>query len=116
MTIRTRFAPSSTGVLHLGSVRTALFSWLFARHHGGQFILRIEDTDQERSTEENVEAILDGMVWLELDADEGPFFQMSRYDRYQEVIDQWLDEGKQKHEVSPMCREVQSRRCRQSVG
>jgi glutamyl-tRNA synthetase len=94
MTVRTRFAPSPTGVLHLGSVRTALFCWLYARHHGGQFVLRIEDTDRERSTPENVEAITDGMAWLGLDADEGPFFQTHRFDRYREVIDAWLAEGK----------------------
>ena len=97
MTVRTRFAPSPTGVLHLGSVRTALFCWLYARHHNGSFVLRIEDTDQARSTEQNVEAILDGMAWLGLDADEGPFFQTQRFDRYREVIDQWLDEGKAYH-------------------
>ncbi|MEO1204623.1 MAG: glutamate--tRNA ligase family protein, partial [Pseudomonadota bacterium] len=95
--IRTRFAPSPTGVLHLGSVRTALFCWLYARRHGGQFILRIEDTDRERSTPENVNAILEGMQWLGLDADEGPFFQTQRFDRYREVIDQWLAEGKAYH-------------------
>ena len=94
MNVRTRFAPSPTGVLHLGSVRTALFCWLYARHHGGQFILRIEDTDKERSTKENVDAILEGMTWLGLEADEGPFFQSQRFDRYREVTDQWLDEGK----------------------
>ena len=94
MTVRTRFAPSPTGVLHLGSVRTALFCWLYARHHGGQFILRIEDTDRERSTPENVDAILDGMAWLGLDADEGPFYQSDRFDRYQQVIDQWLEDDK----------------------
>ncbi|MDJ0909467.1 MAG: glutamate--tRNA ligase [Woeseiaceae bacterium] len=93
MTVRTRFAPSPTGVLHLGSVRTALFCWLYARHHQGQFVLRIEDTDRERSTPENVEAILDGMAWLGLDADEGPFYQTQRMDRYQEVIADWLDKG-----------------------
>ena len=71
--LRVRFAPSPTGVLHLGSVRTALFCWLYARHSGGQFVLRIEDTDRERSTPENVEAILDGMAWLGLQADELPF-------------------------------------------
>ena len=75
MSVRTRFAPSPTGVLHLGSVRTALFCWLYARHHGGEFVLRVEDTDRERSTKENVAAITDGMNWLGLDADEGPFFQ-----------------------------------------
>jgi len=97
MTVRTRFAPSPTGVLHLGSVRTALFCWLYARHHGGQFVLRIEDTDRERSTRENVDAILEGMAWLGLDADEGPFFQSERMERYREVIDQWLDQGKAYH-------------------
>ena len=97
MTVRTRFAPSPTGVLHLGSIRTALFCWLYARHEGGQFILRIEDTDRERSTSENVEAILDGMAWLGLDADEGPFYQTDRFDRYEEVINQWLDESTAYH-------------------
>lgn len=97
MTVRTRFAPSPTGVLHIGSVRTALFCWLYARRHGGQFILRIEDTDPERSTRENVDAILDGMEWLQLDVDEGPVYQTDRFDRYREVIDQWLDEGKAYH-------------------
>jgi len=97
MTVRTRFAPSPTGVLHLGSVRTALFCWLYARHCKGSFVLRIEDTDRERSTKENVEAITDGMSWLGLDADEGPHFQTERFDRYKEVIDQWLAEGKAYH-------------------
>jgi glutamyl-tRNA synthetase len=97
MTVRTRFAPSPTGVLHIGSVRTALFSWLYARHHGGQFILRIEDTDRERSTRENVDAILDGMSWLGLDADEGPFYQTQRYDRYREVCDKLLQAGHAYH-------------------
>ena len=94
MPVRTRFAPSPTGVLHLGSVRTALFCWLYARRHAGQFILRIEDTDRERSTKENVEAILDGMAWLGLEADEGPFYQTKRFDRYQQVLSQWLADGK----------------------
>lgn len=97
MTVRTRFAPSPTGVLHIGSVRTALFCWLYARRHNGDFVLRIEDTDRERSTEANVEAILDGMAWLGMDADEGPVFQTHRFDRYKEVIDAWLDEGKAYH-------------------
>lgn len=88
--IRTRFAPSPTGVLHIGSVRTALFCWLYARHHQGDFILRIEDTDRERSTDASVAAILDGMAWLGLDADEGPVYQTDRMARYKEVIDQWL--------------------------
>ena len=74
MTIRTRFAPSPTGYLHVGGARTALFSWLYARKHGGTFVLRIEDTDLERSTEESVNAILEGMAWLGLGYDEGPFF------------------------------------------
>ena len=78
-------------------MRTALFCWLYARHCGGQFVLRIEDTDRERSTPENVEAITDGMAWLGMDADEGPFFQTDRFDRYQEVIDQWLKEGHAYH-------------------
>jgi len=95
--VRTRFAPSPTGVLHLGSVRTALFCWLYARRHGGQFILRIEDTDRERSTTENVEAILDGMNWLGLDSDEGPFYQTDRMDRYHEVVDEWLNLDKAYH-------------------
>lgn len=97
MTVRTRFAPSPSGVLHLGSVRTALFCWLYARHHSGEFVLRIEDTDRERSTPENVDAILDGMAWLGLDADEGPFFQSQRFDRYREVIELWLEDGKAYH-------------------
>ena len=79
--VRTRFAPSPTGDLHIGSVRTALFSWAYARKHGGKFILRIEDTDLERSTEASVQAILDSMRWLGLDWDEGPFFQMKRIAR-----------------------------------
>jgi len=97
MTVRTRFAPSPTGVLHVGSVRTALYCWLFARHHGGQFILRIEDTDRERSTPENLSAILEGMNWLGLEADEGPFYQSKRSDRYREVLNHWLDAGKAYH-------------------
>ena len=92
-TIRTRFAPSPTGFLHLGGARTALFAWAFARHHGGQFILRIEDTDRERSTEEAIKAILDGMAWLGLDYDEGPHYQMQRLDRYKAVSDDMLARG-----------------------
>jgi glutamyl-tRNA synthetase len=97
MTVRTRFAPSPTGLLHIGGVRTALFCWLYARRHGGVFILRVEDTDRERSTPEAVQVILDGMRWLGLDADEGPFYQTKRYPRYREVILQWLKEGKAYH-------------------
>src|ERR1700682_326649 len=89
-TVRTRFAPSPTGFLHIGGARTALFSWAYARHHGGQFILRIEDTDLERSTEASVNAILEGMEWLGLDWDEGPFFQMKRLARYKEVAEQLI--------------------------
>ncbi|WP_133129473.1 glutamate--tRNA ligase [Legionella yabuuchiae] len=94
MVVRTRFAPSPTGFLHVGGVRTALFSWLYARHHQGEFILRIEDTDRERSTEESVQAILDGMNWLGLVPDQGPFYQTERYSRYMDVLQQLLDEGK----------------------
>lgn len=93
MTIRTRFAPSPTGFLHIGGARTALFSWAYARKHQGRFILRIEDTDVERSSPEAVQAILDGMSWLGLDWDEGPFYQMQRMDRYKQIIQQMLDEG-----------------------
>ncbi|HEV7165092.1 MAG TPA: glutamate--tRNA ligase [Gammaproteobacteria bacterium] len=93
MTVRTRFAPSPTGYLHIGGARTALFCWLYSRHHGGDFILRIEDTDRERSTEAAVQAILDGMAWLELAPDEGPFYQTQRFDRYREVAGKLLAEG-----------------------
>jgi glutamyl-tRNA synthetase len=93
MTVRTRFAPSPTGFLHIGGARTALFSRAFARRHGGKFILRIEDTDLERSTRESVQAILDGMTWLGLDWDEGPFFQMERLPRYREVAEQLITAG-----------------------
>jgi glutamyl-tRNA synthetase len=86
----TRFAPSPTGMLHIGGVRTALFSWLYARHHGGRFILRVEDTDRERSTDEAVQVILDGMRWLGLSADEGPYYQTRRFDRYREVLEALL--------------------------
>ncbi len=92
-TIRTRFAPSPTGYLHIGGVRTALYSWLFARHFGGEFLLRIEDTDRERSTSEAIDAILDGMQWLGLEADSAPIFQTQRFDAYREVIDRMLEEG-----------------------
>jgi glutamyl-tRNA synthetase len=92
MTVRTRFAPSPTGFLHVGGARTALFNYLHARKHGGQFILRIEDTDLERSSQESVDAILEGMKWLGLKCDEGPFFQSQRFDRYREMIN-WLLEA-----------------------
>ena len=97
MTIRTRFAPSPTGYLHIGGARTALFSWAYARKLGGTFILRIEDTDLERSTLESEQAILDGMSWLNLAYDEGPFYQMQRMDRYKAVIQQMLDQGTAYH-------------------
>ncbi len=94
MTVITRFAPSPTGYLHVGGARTALFSWLYARKTQGEFVLRIEDTDRERSTEASVQAILDGMSWLGLDHDRGPIYQTDRFDRYNEVIQQLLEEGK----------------------
>jgi glutamyl-tRNA synthetase len=94
MTCRTRFAPSPTGFLHVGGARTALFSWLEARRRGGQFVLRVEDTDRERSTQESVDAILDGMHWLGLAWDEGPIFQTRRFDRYREVAEQLVAAGK----------------------
>jgi glutamyl-tRNA synthetase len=97
MTIRTRFAPSPTGYLHIGGARTALFAWAYARRHGGKFILRIEDTDVARSTPEAVQAILDGMNWLGLAHDEGPFYQMQRMPRYKEVIAQMLAAGTAYH-------------------
>ena len=95
--VRTRFAPSPTGYLHIGGARTALFSWAYARRHEGTFILRIEDTDVARSTPEAVQAILDGMTWLGLDADEGPFYQMQRMDRYRAVIQEMLAAGSAYH-------------------
>jgi len=97
MKVRTRFAPSPTGYLHIGGARTALFCYLFARKHGGEFILRIEDTDRERSTEASVQAILNGMDWLGLDYDEGPFYQTQRFDRYREVVQQLMDAGHAYH-------------------
>ncbi|MBM4232265.1 MAG: glutamate--tRNA ligase, partial [Gammaproteobacteria bacterium] len=89
----TRFAPSPTGMLHIGGVRTALFSWLYAKRMKGKFILRIEDTDRERSTDAAVEAILKGLEWLSLTPDQGPFFQTARFPRYREVIEQLLSSG-----------------------
>lgn len=93
MSVVTRFPPSPTGYLHIGGARTALFSWLFAKKHQGKFVLRIEDTDRERSTEASVQAILDGMQWLGLDYDEGPYFQTKRLQNYQKVINKLLDQG-----------------------
>src|SRR4051812_22333366 len=91
--IRTRFAPSPTGYLHIGGARPPLFFWAFSRKNGGTFILRVEDTDLERSTQQSVQAILDSMHWLGLDPDEGPFYQMQRLDRYREVAAQLLKSG-----------------------
>ncbi len=95
--VRTRFAPSPTGYLHIGGARTALFSWAYARKHGGKFILRIEDTDLERSTESSVQAILDAMRWLSLNWDEGPFFQMKRLARYKEAAERLIAQGRAYH-------------------
>ena len=94
MSVVTRFAPSPTGYLHVGGARTALYSWLLAKGKGGEFVLRIEDTDIERSTEEAKQAILDGMQWLGLTWDTGPIYQTERFDRYKELIQKLLDEGK----------------------
>ena len=91
--IRTRFAPSPTGFIHLGNIRSALYPWAFARATGGDFILRIEDTDVERSTQAAVDVILEGMHWLGMDPDEGPFYQMQRMDRYKEVLAQMVAAG-----------------------
>ncbi len=92
--IRTRFAPSPTGFLHIGGARTALFNWLYTRHHGGEFVLRIEDTDQQRSTDESTKAILDAMTWLGLNWDEGPYFQAQRVDLHREMVQKLIEEGK----------------------
>ena len=92
-TVRTRFAPSPTGFLHIGGARTALFSWAYAKKHGGQFVLRVEDTDVERSTPEAVQAILDGMAWLGLAHDEGPFYQMQRMEHYKKHLQALLASG-----------------------
>ena len=94
MTTKTRFAPSPTGFLHVGGARTALYSWLHAKNKGGEFVLRIEDTDIERSTQEAVDAILEGMKWIGLDWDEGPYYQTKRFDRYKELVNQLVSEGK----------------------
>ncbi|MEE9425529.1 MAG: glutamate--tRNA ligase, partial [Methylococcales bacterium] len=94
MTVTTRFAPSPTGYLHVGGARTALYSWLHARKSAGEFVLRIEDTDRERSTQESVDVILEGMKWLELDYDKGPFYQTQRFERYAELIQTLLEQGK----------------------
>ena len=94
MTVRTRFAPSPTGLLHIGGARTALFNYLFSRHHGGQFLLRIEDTDRARSTEQAVQVILEGLAWLGLDPDETPLFQSTRAARHAEIAHALLAAGR----------------------
>ena len=94
MTVKTRFAPSPTGYLHVGGARTALYSWLYAKNQGGEFVLRIEDTDLERNSQDAVDAILEGMKWMGLEWDEGPYFQSKRFDRYNEVVDKLLEEDK----------------------
>ena len=94
MKVKTRFAPSPTGFLHVGGARTALYSWLFARHNQGEFVLRIEDTDLERSTQEAIDAIIEGMNWLGLNWEEGPYYQTKRFDRYNAVIDEMLADGR----------------------
>ncbi len=115
MTVRTRFAPSPTGHLHIGSVRTALYAWLFARHHGGDYVLRIEDTDRARSTQAAIDAILDGLDWLGIGADETPVYQTRRFDRYAEVLQQMLDQGLayrcycSREEIEAMRAEAQSK-------
>ena len=115
MTIRTRFAPSPTGMLHIGGIRTALFSWLYAQHHQGEFVLRIEDTDRERSTDEAVTIILEGMEWLGLSANEEPIYQTSRFDRYAEIIQQLLEKDQayycycSKEEVDAMREEAMAK-------
>src|ERR1700736_6651197 len=91
--MRLRFAPSPTGALHIGGARTALFNWLLARHEGGELVLRIEDTDRERSTAENVEQILDALRWLELDWDEGPILQSERAERHRQVLVELIESG-----------------------
>src|SRR5262245_54523658 len=93
MSVRTRFPPSPTGFLHIGGARTALFNYVFARHHGGKLVLRIEDTDRERSTPESVEAIFDGLRWLGLAWDEGPFFQTARMETYRAQAHRLLERG-----------------------
>ena len=114
MSIRTRFAPSPTGMLHIGGVRTALFCWLYARHRQGTFVLRVEDTDLERSTPEAVQVILEGMEWLGLNADEGPFYQTRRLDRYKEVLAQFVQSG---HAYHCYCskEELEAMRARQTA-
>jgi glutamyl-tRNA synthetase len=114
VTVRTRFAPSPTGFLHIGGARTALFSWAYARRHGGKFVLRIEDTDLERSTEASVQAILDGMQWLGVDWDEGPFFQMKRLARYKEIVDQLVAAGHAYYDYMPK-QELDALRAQQSA-
>ena len=98
--VKTRFAPSPTGYLHVGGARTALYSWLYSRHNHGEFVLRIEDTDLERSTQEAIDAIMDGMNWLNLGWDEGPYYQTKRFDRYNQVIDTMIENGTSPIDIS----------------
>src|SRR6185295_17844218 len=105
MTVRVRFAPSPTGYLHLGGARTALFNWLFARQHGGVFILRIEDTDIQRSSEAMVQGILEGMHWLGLDPDEGPFFQSSFGEQHRDAALRLVRKGKAYYDFTPRSEE-----------
>ncbi|MGB7181979.1 MAG: glutamate--tRNA ligase family protein, partial [Burkholderiaceae bacterium] len=95
--VKTRFAPSPTGFLHIGGARTALFAWAYARHYGGQFVLRIEDSDQQRYSDDAVQGIIDGMNWLGLAPDDGPYYQSERIARYQEVVQQLLADGRAYH-------------------
>src|SRR4051794_41302411 len=112
--MRVRFAPSPTGALHIGGARTALYNWLMARGSGGQLVLRIEDTDRERSTPENVEQILDALRWLELDWDEGPIFQSERAERHREVI-QRLGAGRQPYPPTPTAEDVRGFQARKGA-
>ncbi len=93
-TVKTRFAPSPTGYLHIGGARTAIFNWLYARKHGGSFLLRIEDTDTERSTDDSIRQIIDAMAWLGIDYEEGPYRQTERQDRYQYYVNKLIEDGK----------------------
>ena len=111
--VRVRFAPSPTGYLHVGGVRTALFNWLFARHHNGKFVLRIEDTDASRSTDESIEEILESMKWLNLDFDEGPFRQTERQSIYKAKVEQLLDENKTTYKLSFLSIKCNCMTCRE---
>lgn len=111
--VKTRFAPSPTGFLHLGGARTAIFSWAFAKHNNGTFVLRIEDTDLERSTPEAVQAILDGMEWLGIEYDEGPYYQTKRFDRYKEVIEELI---KKVWHIIAIAHQKKLKKCERKLG